>query len=154
LIKPGFETLTVLQRIKAPWYQLPGLDFFSEHFVPGEIRDHRVLNYELKPAAVVPTDQLLQRGEQLRRDAKAGATLEQVPIPAPLPAVPAPGAVAPPPSVPLPAPQSTVPLPAPQPAYPFAPGGTSVAPPASPAPRPLPPVGPVLPGTPIERLPN
>ncbi|MFP6693890.1 MAG: PEGA domain-containing protein [Pirellulales bacterium] len=72
LIKPGFETLTVLQRIKAPWYELPGIDFFSEHFSPTEIRDERNLYYELKPAAIVPNDQLLQRADNLRRSARAG----------------------------------------------------------------------------------
>ena len=31
LVKDGYETLTLLQPVPAPWYQLPVLDFFSEN---------------------------------------------------------------------------------------------------------------------------
>jgi hypothetical protein len=79
LVKSGYETLTVLQPIPAPWYQYPGLDFVSENLVPGEIRDERVVDYQLQPQVVVPTVQLLERGENLRRSSTAAA----------LPAVPA-----------------------------------------------------------------
>ena len=71
LIKDGYETLTVLQPIPAPWYEWPPIDFFSENFVPGEIRDYHTLTYRLTPQVVVPVDQLRQRGEQLRQDAHA-----------------------------------------------------------------------------------
>lgn len=101
LIKPGFETLTVLQRIKAPWYELPGIDFFSEHLSPHEIRDERNLFYELKPAVVVPNSQLLQRAEQLRQNARAGA-MELAPPPVN-------------PGAPVAAPNNTLPLPGPAP---------------------------------------
>ncbi|MDH3717332.1 MAG: PEGA domain-containing protein [Planctomycetota bacterium] len=73
IIKPGYETLTVLQPIRTPWYQYPGLDFFSEHVIPGERRDVHVLTYNLQPQVAVPTDQLLDRAEALRRNGQAAA---------------------------------------------------------------------------------
>jgi hypothetical protein len=73
LVKSGHETLTVLQPIPAPWYQWPGLDFISENLIPGEIRDERVVDYQLQPQIEVPDVQLLERGENLR-SAAAGPT--------------------------------------------------------------------------------
>lgn len=57
----GYETLSVLQPLPTPWYQYPGLDFVkSENLVPGEIRDERVVEYQLKiRKMIVPSQQLL-----------------------------------------------------------------------------------------------
>jgi hypothetical protein len=67
LVKPGYETLTVDQPIPAPWYEIPPLDFVSENMVPREIQDYRTLAYNLTPQAIVPTNQLLGRAQQLRQ---------------------------------------------------------------------------------------
>jgi hypothetical protein len=81
LVKPGFETLTVNQPIPTPWYEYIPLDFVSENLVPTKIRDNRTVTYDLAPQAIVPTQQLVDRGNQLRHDAlpypvsPAGATL-------------------------------------------------------------------------------
>jgi hypothetical protein len=85
LVKGGYETLEVLQPIPTPWYQYPGLDFVSENLVPGEIRDERVVDFQLQPQMVVPGMQLLERGENLRHAAQGP------PMPAP-PAAPTFGA--------------------------------------------------------------
>ena len=77
LVESGYETLSVLQPIPAPWYEYPGLDFISENLVPGEIRDERVVDYQLQPQMVVPSPQLLERGENLRH----GASGPSVPAP-------------------------------------------------------------------------
>ena len=80
LVKDGYETLTVMQPIPSPWYQVPPIDFITENFVPGQIRDQRILDYQLKPQMVVPTDQLLSRAEGLRHNnlvIPAGATMSQ-----------------------------------------------------------------------------
>ena len=66
LVKDGFETLTVMERINPPWYQITPIDFVTENFVPGEIRDTRTLTYQLKPQTVCPPEELLSRAEQLR----------------------------------------------------------------------------------------
>ncbi len=81
LVKSGYETMTVLQPIPAPWYQYPGLDFVTENLIPGEIRDERVVDYQLQPQQVVPNVQLLERGENLRHAASG-------PTPPPVPAGP------------------------------------------------------------------
>jgi hypothetical protein len=73
LVKPGYETLTVNQPIPAPWYQWPGVDFFAENVVPNEIQDFRTVSFNLAPQVIVPTDQLIARGEQLRAATQQGA---------------------------------------------------------------------------------
>jgi hypothetical protein len=67
LVKDGYETLTILQPIPTPWWDLPGIDFISENLVPTEIRDHRVLDFQMQPQVIVPTEQLLGRADELRR---------------------------------------------------------------------------------------
>jgi hypothetical protein len=80
LVKDGCETLTVMQSIPAPWYEYTPIDFFAENFVPGEIRDQRLLEYQLRPQADVPPDQLLARAEGLRRGIHtATGTTSQLP---------------------------------------------------------------------------
>jgi len=93
LVKDGYETLTVLQPVPAPWYEIPPLDFFSENLVPGEIRDRRVLTYQLRPQMVVPTDQLLQRAQGLRTAAQGPGGVMAAPVAAPAPGM---GTYAPP----------------------------------------------------------
>jgi len=85
LVKDGYETLTILQPVPTPWYQMPGLDFVSENLVPGEIRDERILDYQMQPQVIVPQEQLLGRAEELRR-----GTHSVMPVP-----------VLPPPNAPL-----------------------------------------------------
>ncbi|HEX5472397.1 MAG TPA: PEGA domain-containing protein [Lacipirellulaceae bacterium] len=132
LIKPGYETLTVNQPIPTPWYEVPGLDFVSEVLVPTKIRDNRTVTYTLAPQLVIPTQELVDRANQLRQDTlqppaasltstAAGSVpgtivVPQAPVAAPLPAAPEPlPGIGPPPNaapaVPraLPAPQSSVP---------------------------------------------
>jgi hypothetical protein len=93
LVKDGYETLTVLQPIPAPWYEVPPLDFFSENLVPGELRDHRVLDFSMVPQKVVPIPELLGRAEGLRQGSRQPQS--------PLPALPQPGAA----GQPLPGPE-------------------------------------------------
>jgi len=127
LAKDGYETLVVNQPIPTPWYQIPPLDFVSENLVPGEIRDERVINYQLVPLQQVPTDQLLSRAEQLR--ASSGA--QQVNVVAPQ--------VTPPPTQPgiLPEPGGATPAPAGQSLPVFAPPPAAGAPATSPSGPPL-----------------
>lgn len=109
LVKDGYETLTVMQTIPPPWYQIPPLDFFTENLLPGELRDHRTFEYQLVPQAVVSTEQLLSRAESLRAQTHTsgvvrselgpGPLAPQVPLQPPL-QQPAPGQVSVPPVVP------------------------------------------------------
>lgn len=67
LAKEGYETVTEMRDIPAPWYEYPGFDLVSENFVPGQIRDQRTLDFNLTPQLVISSDQILSRGEELRR---------------------------------------------------------------------------------------
>jgi len=78
LVKEGYETLTVMEPITTPWYQVPPLDFVTENLLPGELRDQRRLHYQLAPQMVVPSERLLQRAEDLRgRMQPAGTVVPQ-----------------------------------------------------------------------------
>ncbi len=72
LIKDGFEPVTALETIRAPWYQLPPIDFISENLVGRELRDERVLEFQLQPQRLVPTQELLSRANSLRSGAAQG----------------------------------------------------------------------------------
>jgi hypothetical protein len=146
LIKPGFETLTVNQPIPAPWYQYIGFDFISENLVATKIRDNRTVNYNLAPQLIVPTQELIDRGNQLRQDtlqygnttvigAPVGPVLPAGPVvapapPTPLPPIVVPERLPPPPGSPIVVPQQVVPQPVvPQPAPAALPGGAPLIPP-------------------------
>lgn len=124
LVKDGYETLTVMQPIPMPWYEIPPLDLVSECIVPGELRDTRTLCYSLKPQAVLPTDQLLRRADELRLSAPSGTPPANAPGALPQGGI-APGRI--PPGEQIPAPPSATPLPE----MPW-PSGTAPAPPMPP----------------------
>lgn len=85
LVKDGYETLTVMEPLRAPWYQVPPLDFVSENLVPAEIRDRRVLSYQLVPQRVVPPEELLGRAERLRSRAQSSGMVRSTSAPSPAP---------------------------------------------------------------------
>ncbi len=72
VVKAGYETLTVEQNIKAPWWQIPGIDFFSENVDPREHRDERALEFELVPKRIVPREATLQRANMTRQSVLHG----------------------------------------------------------------------------------
>jgi hypothetical protein len=103
LVKDGFETLTVRQPFPVPWYEVFPLDFVTENLIPWEIRDERVVELAMQPAAAVPPESVVARAEQARRAAGS--------IAATAPAAPQPPVAPPPPAAPQP-------IPAPPPAMP------------------------------------
>jgi hypothetical protein len=66
IVKDGFDTLDVDQRVRSPWYELPGLDFISENLIPFTIRDVRYYTYVMPQRLIRPPDQTLGEGEALR----------------------------------------------------------------------------------------
>jgi hypothetical protein len=111
LIKDGFKTITVKETFSPPWYEIPPLDFFSENVYGGELRDERVLDFQMEPETIPPTNELWQRAEALRSSARAGpialpppgtalgAAPPLAPPLAPPPALTAPSVIAAPPPV-------------------------------------------------------
>lgn len=75
LVKAGYETLTINQPLPAPWYQIAPLDFVSENIVPAKIQDYRTASFNLSPQVIVPTEQLIANGEQLRQSMQQSAVL-------------------------------------------------------------------------------
>ncbi len=79
LIKDGYETITSLQTIKQPWYEVPPLDFVSENLIGREIRDERVMDFNMKPQRVIPANELLTRAGNLRSATRMGAIAPRPP---------------------------------------------------------------------------
>jgi hypothetical protein len=53
---------------------VPPLDFFSDNLAFGEIRDERVYRYDMDVAVQEPFDNIIARGEELRRGSVTPAT--------------------------------------------------------------------------------
>lgn len=81
LVKDGYETLTEKRTIPVPWYQFVPLDLVAENLVPGEIRDHRTLDFQLVPQRVVPTEEILDRAETLRGQTRGLGVVQAGPVP-------------------------------------------------------------------------
>ncbi|WP_145226317.1 PEGA domain-containing protein [Gimesia algae] len=72
LTKDGYETQTVMQKVKTPWYQVFPLDAVSDNLLPFEVTNRHEFTYQLQPKVVVPTEELLNRGNMLRSDTQIG----------------------------------------------------------------------------------
>jgi hypothetical protein len=70
--KAGYETVRAQREFHIPWYEFPGIDFLAENVWPGEIRDERVVDFQLIPAAPTDSRRLIGRGDDLRQQASAG----------------------------------------------------------------------------------
>lgn len=77
LEKDGFETLTTKQKFKAPWYEWPVIEFFSENLWPGEIRDERVVDFQMFESQHADAN-FRARARNLREGARMGSV---VPLP-------------------------------------------------------------------------
>jgi hypothetical protein len=89
LVKEGYETLVVKQKIPAPWFQWPGVDFFTENVYPGKLRDVRCFTYTLQPLQPTRPDDLLSRARDLRSRGQTLGAPRQAPAPPPAPPGPA-----------------------------------------------------------------
>jgi hypothetical protein len=88
--KDGYETVAGSRTFHPPWYQYPGVDFIVENLWPFEVRDERVVDFQLVPKQTVPTQQLIRRGDDLRFGAAHGHAAPlptQLSDPAPIPPV-------------------------------------------------------------------
>ena len=66
IAKDGYETLDVEQRVRSPWYELPGLDFISENLIPWTIRDVRYYRYVMQRSQVRTPEQVLGEAKLLK----------------------------------------------------------------------------------------
>jgi hypothetical protein len=72
VMKNGYRTEKVFQRINPPWYEITPLDFVSENLSPLETRDERIVDVQLVPEEIVPQQKLLDRAQSLRDSARTG----------------------------------------------------------------------------------
>src|SRR3954451_24071148 len=63
LMLDGHQTQTIIQPIKAPWYDNYLTEFVSENLLPFHIRDEREFNYQMVPTAIPAQNDLLARAE-------------------------------------------------------------------------------------------
>jgi hypothetical protein len=148
LVKDGYETLTVRQPFPIPWYEYFPLDFVSENLIPWEIRDERVVDLSMAPAAATPPEVVVARAEQARL--AAGSLPPAAPA-----AGAAPSAIPPSAVQPLPAPPAATPQPFAAPARPLpVPQPFDQGPAFPPAPSPLQGVQPPLQNAPSQGVPG
>lgn len=77
LEKEGYTTLTLLERIRAPWFQWVPIDLAFDTVVPGTHHDdHLIGPYRLEPVVVPPSEDVLSRARQVRQDAIEGSVAE------------------------------------------------------------------------------
>lgn len=72
LEKDRFQTVEVQQEIKAPWYQVPPIDFIADVLWPVEIRDEREVRIDLQPLQPTNEIQVLERANQTRQNSQQG----------------------------------------------------------------------------------
>jgi hypothetical protein len=70
LMLDGYQTKTVIQPIKAPWWDNYLTEFFTENVIPVTMRDEREFKYQLMPAQSPPQGELRDRAEGLRTEAR------------------------------------------------------------------------------------
>ena len=72
LSKVGYETLTVMQPIKAPWYQVPPLDFVSDNLLPFRVTNRHDFTYTLQRQRVESSPALIDRANNIRSRVQSG----------------------------------------------------------------------------------
>ena len=70
LVKDGYQTLHVEERLRAPWYEFPPLDFIAENIVPWKIRDVRRLRYTMQPLQATPPESVRDHATPMRERAR------------------------------------------------------------------------------------
>lgn len=77
LEKDGYEPLTRLERIAAPWWQWVGPDLVAETVIPGTHRDEHSLGpYALEKVRAADPDEVLVRARTTRQKAIEGVSAE------------------------------------------------------------------------------
>lgn len=75
---PGYETLTVEQTVRTPWYQRVPIDFFSNHFLFGHVTDRHDFSYQLQPKRLILNEetQLHDRAQNFRSQSQSGSVTQ------------------------------------------------------------------------------
>ena len=71
LIKPGYETLTVMQKIQTPWYQYLPIDFVADNLWPFKVTDRHDYSYSLQKQLEIGNQDLIDRANSHRNELQA-----------------------------------------------------------------------------------
>jgi hypothetical protein len=75
--KEGYQTVRTHEKINAPWYEMPGIDLFSECFVPYTVHDDRELaTIVMEPSQYPTKDALLKDAAEMKERALAAEAKE------------------------------------------------------------------------------
>jgi hypothetical protein len=72
LEKDGYKTIKVQQRIKPTWYETFPVSLVTENFWPRELRDERLMDFQMEPKTQVQESLLLDRASDLRENVQRG----------------------------------------------------------------------------------
>ena len=72
LEKDGFKTIEVEQRVRPAWFDTFPVSLITNNFWPTELRDERVLDFQLEPRTQASEELLLDRANQLRGNVLRG----------------------------------------------------------------------------------
>lgn len=70
--RDGYEMESHYIKLKRPWYQVPPLDFVTDNLLPFRVQDRQEFEFQLRPRAIVPSTDLVERANALRSDADLG----------------------------------------------------------------------------------
>jgi len=70
LILDGYRTQRVIQPIPSVWYDNYLTEIFTENFLPFTLRDERDFTYKMQPDVPPPYNDVLNRGQSLRSQAR------------------------------------------------------------------------------------
>ena len=76
--KDGYKPIRVQERIDPKWFNRFPVSFFSENFSPREIRDQRILDFQLQPKTITGENELLNRANDLRLNVERGTIASPV----------------------------------------------------------------------------
>ena len=76
--KDGYKPIRVQERIDPKWYNRFPISFFTENFSPREIRDQRILDFQLQPKTMTGENELLDRANDLRTNVQRGTIASPV----------------------------------------------------------------------------
>ena len=76
--KDGYKPIRVQERIDPKWFNRFPVSFFSENFSPREIRDQRILDFQLQPKTITGENELLNRANDLRTNVERGTIASPV----------------------------------------------------------------------------
>ena len=79
LVQDGYRTERFLRNFNPRWYSIPPLDFFTETLWPFEVRDERIIDVQMTPEPVVPSEAFIASAEQLRLQASQGIAVQAPP---------------------------------------------------------------------------